>query len=281
MAKSTVANKPESSNGVYVKPKAELVKITPDLARTWLTKNVHNRSFRPAVAATYARDMKAGAWEVTGEAIKFDWDDNLIDGQHRLSAIIEANVAVTMFVMRGLRPTAQNVMDTGAKRIASDALALNGYKYSALTAAGARLAINYEAGFKSGVSNYIRKVSNAEMLAFVSQNQDIAEMAEVYSRCWRSFPANGSVVVFTAWALARIDAAEAVAFFDVMVDKQTNGKGDPRSALLKRFESMQRHGEKVSVVTQADWIFRAWNAHRKGQRMDIIKYQSGAFTEPK
>ena len=46
--------------------------VTPDTAERWLSKNHNNRNVKRAVVNAYARDMAAGRWQITGEAIKFD-----------------------------------------------------------------------------------------------------------------------------------------------------------------------------------------------------------------
>ena len=77
--------------------------ITPEMAREWLKKNMHNN--RPVLKATvhnYARQMRCGTWNLTHQGIAFDQNGELVDGQHRLSAIIEANVPVKMNVTYGL-----------------------------------------------------------------------------------------------------------------------------------------------------------------------------------
>lgn len=79
--------------------------ITPAKAREYLKKNIHNPRhgrMNRSVIKKYADDMKAGLWELNGEAIQFDEDGFLKNGQHRLAAIIMAGVTVRMCVIRGI-----------------------------------------------------------------------------------------------------------------------------------------------------------------------------------
>ena len=79
--------------------------ITPVKAREYLKKNIHNPRhgrMNRNVIRKYADDMKAGCWELNGEAIQFDEDGFLKNGQHRLAAVILANVPVRMCVIRGV-----------------------------------------------------------------------------------------------------------------------------------------------------------------------------------
>ena len=64
--------------------------------------------------------MRAGRWRLTHQGVAVGADGNLYDGQHRLSAITRAGVAVRMLVVRGLEPQAREEIDTGEKRTAAD-----------------------------------------------------------------------------------------------------------------------------------------------------------------
>src|SRR5437870_5147015 len=71
------------------------MEVGPELATRWLEGNVHNRKLREDVVARYARDMKAGRWLLTHEPIAFNKNgDTLVDGQHRLWAVVESGATV-------------------------------------------------------------------------------------------------------------------------------------------------------------------------------------------
>lgn len=82
----------------------ELVEVTPQMAQEWLATNAkNNRDLSKVTVKRYANDMVKGQWMVTGEAIKFDRTGRLIDGQHRLQALIESKVPrLQMCVVRNL-----------------------------------------------------------------------------------------------------------------------------------------------------------------------------------
>lgn len=102
--------------------KAEIVKVTPQLAQKWLENNPNNRSVRKGRVEVYARDMKAGKWNVTGQGIVLDKDGALLDGQHRLQAVIEANVSVDMLVISDMERV--STYDAGMSRSALDQINL-------------------------------------------------------------------------------------------------------------------------------------------------------------
>jgi len=79
--------------------------ITPSQAFAWLEGNTHNRPLDQAHVERLARDMKAGRWRLT----------LLVDGQHRLWAVIEADVTVPMRVFFNEPPESRHVLDTGGR----------------------------------------------------------------------------------------------------------------------------------------------------------------------
>jgi len=105
--------------------KSFILRITPDKAREFMGKNIEdNRSIRPGNIDQLAGMIERGEWKVTHQGIAFDTNGNLIDGQHRLLAIIKANKAVDMMVTTGLDPDTFKVLDSGRTRTFYDRLRL-------------------------------------------------------------------------------------------------------------------------------------------------------------
>lgn len=78
--------------------------ITPRIAKTMLSHNTGNRPLRKAVVQRYATDMENGDWQDNGDPIRFDTNGRLIDGQHRLEAVILSDTPIDAWVLRGLKP---------------------------------------------------------------------------------------------------------------------------------------------------------------------------------
>lgn len=104
------------------------IKVTPAMAKDWMKQNIaRNRKVRIHRVEAYAADMKAQRWvEDSGETIKFDVNDNLVDGQHRLLAIIESGCTITFSIAKGVPTNAVAVFDTGLKRGLADTLSFQG-----------------------------------------------------------------------------------------------------------------------------------------------------------
>lgn len=104
--------------------KTALMTITPEIAKEWLKKNDKNRTVVPTAVSRYARDMLAGNWKVTHQGIAFAPNGRLLDGQHRLRAIVESGVTVVMNVSQGVDEDVYLAMDGGKTRTMADRLAL-------------------------------------------------------------------------------------------------------------------------------------------------------------
>jgi hypothetical protein len=75
-----------------------LTEITPATAAIMLGKNIDNRKLTANTVRVYAADMRLRKWRVTHQAIAVGEDGKIIDGQHRLHAIISSGETVTMYV---------------------------------------------------------------------------------------------------------------------------------------------------------------------------------------
>lgn len=117
----------ESAKKNVVAPSVTRMTVTPEMALNWLEKvNTNNRPLSDAHVARLARDMKEGRWVLTHEGIAFGPDGVLLDGQHRLWAVVEAEVPVEMHVWFNVTQDALMAIDTGKTRSLADVLHLGG-----------------------------------------------------------------------------------------------------------------------------------------------------------
>lgn len=107
-------------------PYNRVIEVTPQLAAKWLEGNTHNRPLRQTSVDRYAADMKAGRWLLTHQGIAFDQNGVLLDGQHRLWAIVEANVTIKFRVFFNEPSESRWATDTGNPRHNIDVLSMVG-----------------------------------------------------------------------------------------------------------------------------------------------------------
>lgn len=105
---------------------SEMVTITPAMALKWLeNSNIRNRPLSQNHINKLARDMKNGHWKQTHAGIAFDPSGVLLDGQHRLWAIVESETTQSMMVVYNVPKNAVMFIDSGRSRTVVDILKLS------------------------------------------------------------------------------------------------------------------------------------------------------------
>ncbi len=104
------------------------VMIDPDTAMTWLRRNKINRRVSNTAVARYASDMTAGFWPYTHQGIAFDRHGYLLDGQHRLHAIVQSGCTIAMQVTVNMDPTARKAIDQGKSRSTADVATIEAHR---------------------------------------------------------------------------------------------------------------------------------------------------------
>ena len=97
----------------------KIIRVTPDQAKEWIENaNFNNprKVINWANVIRFAEIMRSGKWTTTHQGIAFDKFGNLVDGQHRLLAIIKADIAIFLMVTTGVSLDSVPDMDQGSRR---------------------------------------------------------------------------------------------------------------------------------------------------------------------
>lgn len=251
-------------------PTSMVVMVTPELAEQWLSVNARNRAVREYKVIEYALDMMDGNWLLTGESIKFSVSGRLLDGQHRLLAVIEAETPVAMFVTRGLPQDTQSVMDTGIRRRAADNLHIHGERNPQTLAAAARIGCVVDRGLlyrdaKLGV------VSHAQIYEWITTHPALRRSVDyVLSGEPRKIDLRPAVRAYCHYRLAQLDPDPADEFFCLLGSLVNIPAGSPIHALSSRLRQLDRQRVKAETRDLIGMTFRAWNAWRQGRPLHKI-----------
>ena len=82
--------------------KVKLTLVTPEMAAKWLREDPgkrHKQSVSQAHVDRIAAMIKRDGWKFNGDTIKFLKDGTIIDGYHRLAAVIAANKPIETFIV--------------------------------------------------------------------------------------------------------------------------------------------------------------------------------------
>lgn len=260
-------------------PTSSVETVTPELAKFMLAANTSNRNVRDRVVTTYSRDMQAGRWHFTGEAIKFADDGTLLDGQHRLAAIVKAQVPVQMLVIRGIAHQAQASMDTGAKRTPGDAANLRGHKNGKLLSSVAKMIVTDGARLANvtpSTAELLDIIENDTTLRWVVNSAIAGELTTLRRIT------SATVIGYAYWRLHAVDGFACAEFFHRLATLEELPAGSPILALHRRLSANEGLNSRMAQRQVLAYIVMAWNAWRKGESRSIVKlaYSQGQLSVP-
>lgn len=265
-------------------PETAVVDVTPALAEKWLGKNTINRSVRRPDVAAYARDMAAGDWLLNGESIKFADDGALMDGQHRLLAVIESGVTVRMLVVSGVSRKAMPTIDTGIPRKFYDALAVQGIPHAKTVAALTTRAYAWEQGQRYNAHKM--KPTQTERLDFLRHHPELHEAALLGDSLASRTLLPATVIGTAYWLFCKVAEPQEAEDFLRHVVREDVGVDHPARVLNRRIVAMRISVGRLLESEALALTIRAWNAHRDGRtalRLQMPRggLDVGSFPTPK
>ena len=102
------------------------IRVTPEMANEWLDNQAPNRKPSQSAIERYAKAMKDGIWTADPRlALSFNEDGKLVDGQHRLFAVIEYGKPVDFYAAT-VRKEVLDYMHECKHRSVADRLVMDG-----------------------------------------------------------------------------------------------------------------------------------------------------------
>lgn len=275
-----VAVPPRSATGAGKVPppepsiRARLMTITPQLAEKWLKKNTHNRGVVNSRVDQYAADMRRGEWRVNGETIKLAADGRILDGQHRLLAVLEADVPIQSLVISGLEEQAQETMDQGRARSLADVFKLRGEKYHHPLATSARVLALFEIYGQIVQPAYEAPPSIMQASRALERNPELRDsVAFVYGlrRPWMPSSHMGAL----HFLFATVDPEAANDYVTKLSTGAELHRAHPIYVLRELL--MTAHMERTTIIqrTQLALIIKAWNAYMAGEEVTRLQWTPG------
>lgn len=254
-------------------PQSFVLTVTPELAAEWLRFNENNRSLSESAVAMLARSMSEGDWRLSGEAVKFSASGRLIDGQHRLAAVVLCGVPIPMLVVTGLDDDVVNVIDTGRKRSLGDRLRMAGENQANALAS----AVHWHHRFVTGQykANGWSRTTIDEALRHLQRNPGLRDAVVQAERIRKAIRGPGGVYAALIYEFMLLDEQDAQEFIDRLVSGANLEATDP---ILRLRELMIAH--HASHLKQPDWrvmalVIKAWNYYRDGAEVKQLSYRHG------
>jgi len=290
-------------------PQLTIEIITPALAEEMLRHNTCNRPIKETNVIFLTHEILEGRWRLTGSAIQFVGKD-LVDGQHRLKAIIAAGKAVKMVIARfpatAVAKDIFKVIDVGANRTVGDILAIEGEAnvnvlsgilkgmaryYQAIEHAG-QTAKTIPYSSQTQAANKTRKTAHAlrrtvvkkplsHIMDLLAQYPLARESAQFAKARGRSKP---QLLTPVQWGILHaiyndVDEASATTFLESLNTGENLSRQSPilqlRERLLSLRTDMTRNATSVGPQFVLALCNAAWNAYRTGKPINLKKISAG------
>lgn len=244
--------------------------ITPAQAKSWLDLNVDNRRIADRLVGQYAEDMKSGRWEYNYQAIIFSITNRLLDGQHRLHAIVRSNTTIEADVVFDAPDEVRNTIDIGKARTTCDLAMMEQLKNPALVAAVARHLLNLyrNDGVLSRNDSFLTK---SAIMSYLHEHLDEINSAVKHSHGWHSGLCSPSLMVTAHVWFRRQDQEKAGEF----MDKLASGIGlERRSPILRMREVLLRNRDSRAKLRQEvlwEYMKKAWKMHLEARECRALK----------
>ena len=254
-----------------VKTTMKVVEITPDMAAAWLRRNPRNRSISPKRVDKYAESIINGHWKMAYDPIRFDEKGVLLDGQHRLSAIVLSGQSIRALVITGIDSDVFDVLDSGAFRSGADVLTIDGLprRVARAVSAAAGLVDSYEQTGKL----VTRQIKKELLREFVSQRPGIISAAEYLQVLpSRNTPLADGCGTFLRYKTAPLDKELSDYFFQALYTGANLPHGDMILHLrdIIYFDKSQGKVGKLNSYEHVGMCIKVWNALRQDR---TIKYK--------
>lgn len=242
--------------------KNQMMKISPELATAMLKDNQNNRTLSKAHVKSLADQMNRGVWQTNGESIKMAEDGSLLDGQHRLHAIIFSGKTIEMLIISELPLESFVTIDTGKKRSGGDVLSIDKVKNAFIVAGAIRLVLIHRRHME-GLGVDKRQVSNEQVLQFERQEN----MSEISSQAMAWYKKNMLIspclILFFYFTFNQIDKEDSEEFMDKFCTGNNLDETHPVKLLRDRI--MKHKSSRLVLPSEhlQAMVFRAWNYFRK------------------
>ena len=247
-----------------------LEEITPEEAKSLVSKSIANRPVKPNLTAKYRRAMENGQWLVNGEPIIILASGTVTSGQHRLRACIEADKPFATFMIRGVPDDCVLSIDTGSPKRAKDIFKMTGIPNSRLAAEIGKNLWFWEKGNLQGclasagapfelMDLYRRYPSLPEIIEFIASKKQLKKFASL------------AVLGTCAFIFSLIDKEKALAFFDSLDSGIGLTAGSPILSLRDRLAEERRATALLRAPATFALTIKAWNAYIGNRRLKILK----------
>ncbi|HEY9290857.1 MAG TPA: hypothetical protein VIP98_06225 [Microlunatus sp.] len=252
--------------------------ISPAKAAELLEANTANRPLSKSVVQAFAEAMRRDDWKVTHQGIAIDTNGVLVDGQHRLAAVIEADRPVEMTVFTEVPADTFDVLDTGKKRSAADVLAVEGERSTLQLASMIRTTWLYDNRPDMSWSGGSASVTNHQIIQTLEENPKIREYLSVGEHLAHEVGMIKSAAGAASYLVSRVNSQRKLEpWFEGLIDGAGLRRTDARLKFRNLMLNMARRqaGEvrrRRDTREHVGLYLTAFNAWASGEPVSRLRY---------
>ena len=255
--------------------------VTPGLASQWLERKSKNRRVSGEHVKKLANEMVCGRWELNGVPIIFDLEGKLIDGQHRLEAVVMSGVDIMSVVVFGVESyRAFETIDILCRaRNVPQLYEMEGGKNANTKTAIARKLLLWDLTTdKSNYDLYKRRngIAPVDVLDYIRVHErEITHMYDAVSGSKVSLKSGAGSALMAALIICnRKDKLATLRFIDELTTGANLTENSPVLHLRDRlwFRPERSRTAKWDTEVMALTI-KAWNYFVEGRTMKILRWR--------
>lgn len=265
--------------------KHEVVTVTPEVASVWLDQNTNNRPLNKKRVTNLANVISRGEWEFNGDSIRFSESGVLLDGQHRLAAIVEADEPIQTLVVTGLKDSVFDVIDRGATRTVGDILSVRGEKNCNALAAATRLYYTWAMTGNPFHGSPEKAPTARQIEATLDANPGLRRSVQnTLSSSWIRKNLTARIGAFCFFVFEQSDLSDSLeSFYDVLDTGAATRKRDPAIVLRDMImeDRSAANKRKMADKYKCALIFKAFKKHAAGDEVRFLRVRTAGDSKEK
>ena len=259
--------------------------ITPEKAAEYLALGGINRNPKTRNVKKISAELKRGEWRNNGQSISISVSGRLLNGQHRLLAIIDSGIPAWIIVVRGCDDDSFPTIDCGVNRTLGDTFTTAGVPDANFAGATVKRCILLGRGarFVRGDGprddlggNRVSGVSNNEALDEYFTTPLLYRQAMLFAgRCYAKLRLYRKSEIAATYAhLVKgcgYDEMTVETFLADLHDQDCVGNS-PAALLRKEITKRNTGRQPISGKCKQVLLVKAWNAYAQGRALRSLVY---------
>ncbi|MEH7879332.1 hypothetical protein V7799_17715 [Rhizobium laguerreae] len=247
----------------------EIQQITPQLAAELLQHVVTNGHVDRSTLQAFERDMRDRRWVLNGAPIILSTDGQVLDGRARLHACVRSGVSFQTIIVKGIRSSTFETIDSIRKRTLADVLFIRSEVHGRSLGAALRIIWSYQSGVTPGKG---KVPGTTALLAVLEQRPEIRDSVLPALRAVPLLPHGCGIALHHL--TSRVSPEKADQFIAQIGEPVSSLPDDPIVQLRSALAGLRGQGGARKQRYILAIAIKAWNAFYRGRKVKHLRFGS-------